>query len=198
MFKPCWTACHGEACPAPLRYLAVGRSLKTLHLLRLVTANFSSTLFPLLVNSLLSSSLLIAVARSCSFPAAASFQNAAPALVRMHTDASLLQPGAAVSSDVSHTTRQHLGQLPDLPAPREGGLDSCVSPAPSPSLAEDFLHGSDVKESACNAGDTGQIPGSRRFPGEGNDKPTPIFLPDNLMDRGAWWATVHRVTKSPV
>ena len=166
--------------------------MKTLHLLRLVTAHFSSRLLPLLVNSLLGSALLIAVARSCSF------QNAAPALVRVRADAPLLQPGAAVSSDVSRTTRQHLGQLPDLPAPREGGPDSCVPPAPSPSLAEDFLHGSDGKESACNAGDTGQIPGSRRFPGEGNDKPTAIFLPDSLMDRGAWQATVHRVTKSPV
>ena len=39
------------------------------------------------------------------------------------------------------------------------------------------LHGSSAgKESACNAGDPGSIPGSGRFPGEGNLLPTPVFL----------------------
>ena len=37
--------------------------------------------------------------------------------------------------------------------------------------------GSEVKASACNAGDRGSIPGSRRSPGDGNGKPTPVFLP---------------------
>ena len=43
-----------------------------------------------------------------------------------------------------------------------------------------FLGGSEVKESACNAGDvidTGSIPGSGRSPGGGHGKPTPVFLP---------------------
>ena len=94
-----------------------------LHLLRLVTANFSSRLFLLLVNSLLSSSLLIAVAGSCSLPAGASSWNTAPVLLCAHTDVSaLLQPGAAVSSDVTHVTQQHLGQLPDLPGPTDSGV----------------------------------------------------------------------------
>ena len=37
--------------------------------------------------------------------------------------------------------------------------------------------GSDHKESACNSGDPGLIPGSGRIPGEGNGNPTPVFLP---------------------
>ena len=37
--------------------------------------------------------------------------------------------------------------------------------------------GSDSKESACNAGDLGLIPGSGRIPAEGNGNPTPVFLP---------------------
>ena len=40
-----------------------------------------------------------------------------------------------------------------------------------------FPGGSDGKESACNAGDPGSVPGSGGSPGEGNGKPTPVFLP---------------------
>ena len=40
-----------------------------------------------------------------------------------------------------------------------------------------FPGGSDGKESACNEEDLGLIPGSGRSPGEGNGKPTPVFLP---------------------
>ena len=40
-----------------------------------------------------------------------------------------------------------------------------------------FSGGSDGKESACNAGDQGSIPGSGRSPGKGNSQPTPVFLP---------------------
>ena len=58
-----------------------------------------------------------------------------------------------------------------------------------------FPRGSDGKESAYNPGDMGFIPGSERSPG-GGGKPPPIFLPENCMDRGAWWATGHRHTKS--
>ena len=50
---------------------------------------------------------------------------------------------------------------------------------------------SDGKESACNAGDPGLIPGSGRFPGEGNGKQLHYSYLENSMDRGAWWATVH-------
>ena len=60
-----------------------------------------------------------------------------------------------------------------------------------------FLGGSDGKESACNAGDLGSIPGSGRFPGEGNGHPFQYSGLENPMDRGAGWATVHGVAKSP-
>ena len=52
------------------------------------------------------------------------------------------------------------------------------------------------KESACSAGDLGSIPGLGRYPGEGNGNPLQYPCLENLMDRGAWWAAVHRVTKS--
>ena len=59
-----------------------------------------------------------------------------------------------------------------------------------------FPGGSEVKASAGNAGDLGSIPGSERSPGEGNGYTLQYSCPRNPMDRGAWWATVHRVTKS--
>ena len=56
--------------------------------------------------------------------------------------------------------------------------------------------GSEVKASACNAGDLGSIPGSRRSPREGNGNTLQYSCLENPLDGGAWWATVHRVTKS--
>ena len=62
----------------------------------------------------------------------------------------------------------------------------------------DFPSGSDCKESACNAGDLGLIPGLGRAPGEGNDNPLPLQYSclENPMDRGAWQAMIHRVSKN--
>ena len=51
-------------------------------------------------------------------------------------------------------------------------------------------------KSACNAGDPGSIPGLGRFPGEGNGYSLQYFCLENSMDREAWWATVHGITKS--
>ena len=51
------------------------------------------------------------------------------------------------------------------------------------------------KESACNAGVTGWIPRLGRSPGKGNGNPLQYPCVKNLMDRGAWQATIHRVTK---
>ena len=56
--------------------------------------------------------------------------------------------------------------------------------------------GSDSKQSVCNAGDLGSIPGSGRSPGEGNGNPLQYSCLENSMDRGAWQATVHGVPKS--
>ena len=55
--------------------------------------------------------------------------------------------------------------------------------------------GSVVKNSPAKAGDTGLIPGLGRSPGERNDNPLQYSCLGNPKDRGAWWATVHRVTK---
>ena len=59
-----------------------------------------------------------------------------------------------------------------------------------------FPGSSDSKESACNAGDPGWIPGSGRSPGKGNGNPLQCSYLGNSIARGAWRATVHRVTKS--
>ena len=58
-----------------------------------------------------------------------------------------------------------------------------------------FPGGSDGKESTCNAGDPGSIPGLGKSPGEGNGNPLQYCLEDS-MDRGAWQAIVHEVAKS--
>ena len=59
-----------------------------------------------------------------------------------------------------------------------------------------FPVGSDSKESACNAGDPGSIPGLGRSPREENGHPLQYSCLENSMDRGARWATVHGVAKS--
>ena len=73
-----------------------------------------------------------------------------------------------------------------------------VSPCPVEATGREgssFIQGPD-KESACNAGDLGLIPGSGRSSGEGNGGSLQYSCLENPMDRGAWWATVHGVTKS--
>ena len=59
-----------------------------------------------------------------------------------------------------------------------------------------LIGGSEVKAPACNAGDLGSIPGLGRSPREGNGNPLQYSCLENPMDGGAWWATVHGVTKS--
>ena len=66
-------------------------------------------------------------------------------------------------------------------------------------MKKGFSDGSDGKESACNAGDIrdpGLIPGTGRSPGEETGYPLQYSCLENSMVRGAWWATVQRVTKS--
>ena len=60
-----------------------------------------------------------------------------------------------------------------------------------------FPGGPDSKESACNAGDpAGSIPGLGRSPGGGHGNPLQYSCLENSMDRGAWWAMVHGVSKT--
>ena len=56
--------------------------------------------------------------------------------------------------------------------------------------------GSEGKASACNVGDLGSVPESGRCPREGNGNPLQYSCLENPVDGGAWWATVHGVTKS--
>ena len=62
-----------------------------------------------------------------------------------------------------------------------------------------FPNGLVDKESACNAGDTGDvgglIPGLGRSPGDGHGNPLQYSCLENPMDKEAWWATVQRVAK---
>ena len=53
-----------------------------------------------------------------------------------------------------------------------------------------------VKSPPASAGDVGSIPGSGRSPGEGNGNPLQYSRLGNPMDRAAWQATGHEVTKS--
>ena len=50
--------------------------------------------------------------------------------------------------------------------------------------------------SARDIRDVGSIHGSGRYPAGGSGNPLQYLCPDSPMDRGAWWVTVHRVTKS--
>ena len=58
-----------------------------------------------------------------------------------------------------------------------------------------FPYSSVSKESACNEGDQGSIPGSGRSPGEGNGNPLQYSCLENPMDRGDWRATVRGVAR---
>ena len=79
------------------------------------------------------------------------------------------------------------------------GGSSLQTPAASlgvPQPSSDFPRSSVGKESACNAGDPGSIPGLGRSPGEGNRSALQYSCLENPMDWEAWWATVHGVVKS--
>ena len=71
-----------------------------------------------------------------------------------------------------------------IPIPKKGNAKECSN--------YHFLVTQTVKKSACNVGDLGYIPGSGRSPGKGNGYPLQYSCLENLMDRGAWWATQGR------
>ena len=56
-----------------------------------------------------------------------------------------------------------------------------------------FPRGSDGKESACNEGDPGSVPGSEKSPGVENGNPLQYACLENSMDRRVWQAIVHGV-----
>ena len=74
---------------------------------------------------------------------------------------------------------------------------SCFSPPPLIVLliSSWFPGGLNGKESACSVGDSASIPALGRTLGGGNGNPLQYSCLENPMDRGAWWATVHRVTE---
>ena len=61
-----------------------------------------------------------------------------------------------------------------------------------------FPSDSDSKESAFSVGDPDLIPGSGKYPGEGNGYPHQYSFLENSKDRGTWQATVYRVAKSQI
>ena len=79
-----------------------------------------------------------------------------------------------------------VGHPMDLPDPG-------IEPGQVDSLPTELSEG---KEFAYSSGDPGSIPESGRSPGEGHDNPLQYSCPGNPMDRGAWWSTVHDVTKN--
>ena len=86
------------------------------------------------------------------------------------------------------------------------GLPQCLQSFPGLSLSHSlsYFRASLVaqlvkkkkKKTACNAGNSGSIPGLGRSPGGGHGNPLQYSCLENLMDRGAWRTTVHGVTKS--
>ena len=64
------------------------------------------------------------------------------------------------------------------------------------SVKQGFPGGSDFKEPAYKVRDLGLISGLGKSPGERNGNPLQYSCLENSMDRGAWWAMVHGVTKS--
>ena len=63
-------------------------------------------------------------------------------------------------------------------------------------MQKGFSCGSDGKESACNEGDPGSIPGLGKSPGEGTGNPLQCSCLEKSMNRGAWRATVHGIAES--
>ena len=106
-------------------------------------------------------------------------------------------PGKNTGVD-SHSLLQVIfhaqGLNPDLPHCKQ--IAYCLSQQGSPYAREVFPGGSDCKESVCDAGDLGLIPGSGRSSGGGNGNLLQYSFLENSIDREAWWATVHRVTRS--
>ena len=92
----------------------------------------------------------------------------------------------ALASEMVANLRGSTWLSPDLLTTRPVSLNPQILGFPCNSVS---------KESACNAGGLGLIPGWERSPGEGNGSPFQYSCLENPMDRGAWWATVHAITR---
>ena len=88
------------------------------------------------------------------------------------------------------------GGLPSMGSHSVGHDWSDLAAAAAAVVILGFPGGSEIKASACNAGDLLSIPGPGRSPGEGNGNPLQYYCLENSMDGGAWWATVHGVANS--
>ena len=82
---------------------------------------------------------------------------------------------------------------------RAGGLFTTALPGKSPRVFTSIIHPHyprwlSGKESAGQRRRLGFSPRVRRIPWRRKWQPAPVFLPENPMDRGAWWATVHQQT----
>ena len=99
-----------------------------------------------------------------------------------------------VSMEFSSQEYQSELPFPTLRDPPDPGI-KLVSLA-TPVLAGQFFTTEPPGNLSANAGDAVSIPGSGRPPGEGNGYLLQYSCLGNPMDRGAWWVTVHRVSKS--
>ena len=119
------------------------------------------------------------------------------ALVHIRKDAGLSVPRNYCSEWSQHRDlNPYLQNLtPLFPRGRKLAQQSCIL-FKSQSLLEGFAGSSNSKESACNARDSGLIPGSGISPGEGTGNALQYSCLGNSMARGVWWATVHGIAKS--
>ena len=97
---------------------------------------------------------------------------------------------------VLHSIYQQLWKTQQWPQDWRRSVITSISKTGSAKKYSNYPGGSEVKASACNAGDLGSIPGFRRSPGERNGNPLQYPCLENPMDKGACWAAVHRVAKS--
>ena len=91
-------------------------------------------------------------------------------------------------SEVAKSCRTSLSKDTDYLSSRDLGTVG--------TMKQSFSAGSDCKESACNSGDGGSIPGLGRTPGEGNDSPLQYSCLGNPLDRGAWRTIVHGLQRA--